>query len=65
MSVITKKPDPDKEILTPGEACWVIGKSWNTVRDLVKTGVVPAKKMGRRYVFVKSELISSAITSKG
>jgi excisionase family DNA binding protein len=58
MSVIPKKPDPDKEILTPGEACWFIGRSWNTVRALVKAGVIPAKKMGKRYLFLKSEVVN-------
>lgn len=65
MSVTPKKPDPDKEILTPGEACWFMGKSWNTVRELVKNGVIPAKKMGKRYLFVKSELINSIASSRG
>jgi len=59
MSVTPKKPDPDKEILTPGEACWVIGKSWNTVRKLIITGDIPAKRLKRGFIFVKSDLIES------
>jgi excisionase family DNA binding protein len=54
--VTPKKPDPDKTILSPAEACYVIGLSWNTLRDLIRKGDIRAVRLKRRYLIPKEAI---------
>lgn len=54
--VTVKKPDDGKMVYEAGEACYVLGLSWNTVRSLVKQGKIRTTRVGRRYLFSKDAL---------
>jgi excisionase family DNA binding protein len=50
------KPEEGRMIYTAGEACHVLGLSWNTVRKLVRGGEIRVKRVGRRYLFPKEAI---------
>jgi len=54
--VTPKKPEEGKMIYESGEACFVLGLSWNTLRKLVRAGEIRAKRVGRRYLFPKDAI---------
>lgn len=54
--VIRRKPEEGKMIYESGEACYVLGLSWNTVRKLVRQGEIRVKRVGRRYLFPKDAI---------
>lgn len=51
-----KKPDIDKSIFSPAEACGYIGLSWNTLRTLISDGQIRAVRLKRRYLIPKAAI---------
>ncbi|MBF0336924.1 MAG: excisionase family DNA-binding protein [Nitrospirae bacterium] len=43
-------PRPNAAVLSPGEACYVLGLSWNTLRPLLISGEIRHKRIGTRYI---------------
>ncbi|MBF0320726.1 MAG: helix-turn-helix domain-containing protein [Nitrospirae bacterium] len=56
MPVKTKIPDKDKAVLSAGEACGYLGLSWNSLKILVRSGEVRAKRVGMRYIFTRAAI---------
>ncbi|MBF0488455.1 MAG: helix-turn-helix domain-containing protein [Nitrospirae bacterium] len=56
MPVTPIKPAPDKAVLTAAEACGYLGVCWNTMKKLLNSGEVRAKRVGARYIFTRAFL---------
>ncbi len=49
-------PPPDAAVLSPGEACYVLGLSWNTLRPLLAAGEIRHKRVGARYIIPRQAI---------
>lgn len=47
-----------KEILTTDEAAEFLSLTSYTVREYAKRGIIPAKKIGKQWRFVKADLLA-------
>lgn len=54
--ITPKKPDQDRTIYSPAEACYYIGLSWNTLRTLIREGEIRAVRLKRRYLIPKEAI---------
>ncbi|MBF0338990.1 MAG: helix-turn-helix domain-containing protein [Nitrospirae bacterium] len=52
-------PPPDAVVLSPGEACYVLGLSWNTLRPLLNAGEIQHKRIGARYIIPRQAIIEN------
>jgi excisionase family DNA binding protein len=58
----------DKEVMNTDEAAQFLGLKPFTIREYAKRGVIPAKKIGKQWRFVKADLLAwlrSKETSQG
>lgn len=51
-----KRPDEGKEVFNASEACFYIGLSWNTLKNLIDEGEIRVIRVGRRYLIPKSSI---------
>ncbi|MES0337907.1 MAG: excisionase family DNA-binding protein [Candidatus Magnetobacterium sp. LHC-1] len=49
-------PPPDAAVLSPGQACYVLGMSWNTVKALLISGEIRYKRVGVRYIIPRQAI---------
>lgn len=54
--ITPKKPDTDKTIFSPAEACFFMGLSWNTLKGLIRRGEISVARAGRRYLIPKEAI---------
>ncbi|MBF0342789.1 MAG: excisionase family DNA-binding protein [Nitrospirae bacterium] len=43
-------------MLSPGEACYILGLSWNTLRPLLTAGEIRHKRVGTRYIIPRQAI---------
>jgi excisionase family DNA binding protein len=48
----------DKEVLNTVEAAAFLGVSAFTIREYAKKGMIPARKVGKRWFFYKPDLVA-------
>ena len=48
----------DKEVMNTDEAAQFLGLKPFTIREYAKRGVIPAKKIGKQWRFVKADLLA-------
>jgi excisionase family DNA binding protein len=48
----------DKEVMNTEEAAQFLGLKPFTIREYAKQGIIPAKKIGKQWRFVKVDLLS-------
>ena len=48
----------DKEVMSTDEAAEFLGLKPFTVRKYAKKGLIPAKKLGKQWRFVKADLLA-------
>lgn len=48
----------DKEVMSTEEAAEFLGLKPFTVREYAKKGLIPAKKLGKQWRFVKADLLA-------
>lgn len=53
---VTPEPPADRTILSVEEAAAISGLGVNTIRKLVKTGELPARRVGRRILIRRTDL---------
>jgi len=54
---MTSYPGDRNETLDLQEAAHFLKLHWQTVRERAKSGEIPAAKLGRRWVFLKADLV--------
>jgi excisionase family DNA binding protein len=48
----------DKEVMSTEEAGEFLGLKPFTIREYAKRGIIPAKKLGKQWRFVKADLLA-------
>ena len=54
-----QKPEEGRTIFSPGEACYYMGLSWNTLKKLINEGDIRAVKVGKRKILIPKESIDN------
>lgn len=50
------KPPEGRAVFSPGEACFYLNLSWNSLKCLIREGEVRTIRVGRRYLIPKESL---------
>jgi excisionase family DNA binding protein len=53
-----QKPEEGRTIFSPGEACYYLNLSWNTLKTLINNGEIRTIRVGRRYLIPKQAIDS-------
>jgi excisionase family DNA binding protein len=53
-----QKPEEGRTIFSPGEACYYMGLSWNTLKKLIREGEIRVVRVGRKYLIPKDAIDS-------
>lgn len=59
VSGLTTTPDPTPEFITRKEAKELLGISYPTLNEWTKNGIIPAKRIGTRVRYQKSDVYAS------
>lgn len=54
-----RRPEEGRTIFSPGEACYYLGLSWNTLKKLIAEGDIRAVKVGKRKILIPKESIDN------